>query len=269
MKFINLSYNIIENITYKGIIKMNNLTRYTNYIPENSAELGDCSYCRDPLSNDSRLVAHEGEGIKHPEHYDCIKQIACQSIRTHKTPRCSFCRTVFDPHPFLTWKEKCIEKIYLTQDDMKEAAGIAFNNIRQKLRTMQTSLPEPQILLSAAVLGTAAVVADVADTTKIAVILLEGAMVATTGFVGSVIRKEEEALTIATKILLAGTTMVAAIEISNLQGDLDPLTSSVTLAATVGSGILGLVGYGLFAAASVAGGAVKGLYERHIKPVTA
>src|SRR5688572_30582834 len=78
---------------------MNNLNSYMPYNKPHPGE--DCGICLSPL--ESNLVAHGGEGHKHPLHLNCAKDIFTKGGHA-----CPICRVEIDPMSLLTLKERLI-----------------------------------------------------------------------------------------------------------------------------------------------------------------
>lgn len=58
----------------------------------------DCPTCLEPLANGELIVAHEGEGAKHPIHHKCISEWVQQTLQTNSTtpPNCPTCQANID-----------------------------------------------------------------------------------------------------------------------------------------------------------------------------
>lgn len=81
---------------------------YNPYIPTINGLLGNCIICQEALARNDLLVAHDGEGHKHPIHKKCT-----QEMLENNFEQCPICRVAIDKNSLLSWKEritKVIEK---------------------------------------------------------------------------------------------------------------------------------------------------------------
>lgn len=87
-----------------------------NFFPVVTPTADPCGICHVPLNNGESVVAHEGEGVKHPFHLDCIKRGV-----QHNYHCCSFCLkpfhldSLFSGRPLRDLKIKLLKKVFISK----------------------------------------------------------------------------------------------------------------------------------------------------------
>lgn len=84
-------------------------------------ETENCSICWDPLKGEHPVVAHEGDGYKHPNHEKCITEWLKQALT------CPICKEKIDGDNMLPWKDR-VAKVIRSDKDLF-IAQVAFSGI--------------------------------------------------------------------------------------------------------------------------------------------
>lgn len=87
-------------------------------LPPNSNDL-NCSICLDGFNKEKAPWAHQGEGLKHPCHYECIK------TWLNEKPRCPFCSIKAELAAPSQWKEKAISCLKFAGECLAGSAALS------------------------------------------------------------------------------------------------------------------------------------------------